>query len=68
MAQCQGTTRKGEQCKRDAREGDAFCGIHLDQAVRAPRAQEVLEWDRDAILAAALGFGIVAAIVFMRIK
>lgn len=68
MAQCQGTTRKGERCKLDAKEGGAYCTIHLDQAVRAPRAREVVEWDRDAIMAAALGFAVVGAIVLFRIR
>ena len=28
MARCEGTTRSGDQCKRDAREGTTFCHIH----------------------------------------
>jgi len=68
VAQCEGVTRKGERCKRDAQEGSAYCGIHQDQAVRAPRAKEAVEWDRDAVLAAAVGFALVGAIVFFRIR
>ncbi|HKJ03545.1 MAG TPA: hypothetical protein VJ997_13850 [Longimicrobiales bacterium] len=64
MAQCQGRTRKGEQCKRDAGEGSAFCSIHLDQAVRAPKAKEAAEWDRDSVVKAAVGFALVGAILF----
>ena len=68
MAQCQGTTRKGERCRRDAKEGEAYCAIHLDQAVRTPRAKEVEVWDRDAIMAAALGLGLLGAIILLRIR
>ena len=68
MAQCEGITRKGEQCKRDAQDGSAYCSIHQDQAVRAPKAREVVEWDREAVFAAALGFALVGAIVFFRIR
>lgn len=68
MAQCQGRTRKGEQCKRDAGEGSAYCSIHQDQAVRAPKAKEVVEWDRDAVMKAALGFGVLGAILFFRLR
>lgn len=68
MTQCQGITRKGAPCRRDAQEGSAYCTIHLDQAVRAPKAKEVVEWDRDAIMAAALGFALVGAIVLLRIR
>lgn len=68
MAQCQGITRKGEQCKRDAPEGSAYCSIHQDQAVRAPRAREAVEWDREAIMATAMGFALVGVIVWLGIK
>jgi len=68
MPQCQGITRKGAQCRRDAQEGSAFCTIHLDQAVRAPRAREVLDWDRDSIMAAAMGFALLGALVLLRIR
>lgn len=68
MAQCQGITRKGERCRRDAKEGQAYCVIHLDQAVRPPRAREVVVWDRDAIMAAALGLGLLGAIALFRIR
>ncbi len=30
-AQCQGTTQKGERCKREAAEGSSFCIGHADQ-------------------------------------
>lgn len=68
MAQCQGTTRKGERCRRDAKEGGAYCAIHLDQAVRAPRAKELEVWDREAIMAAALGLALLGAIALFRIR
>lgn len=68
MTQCEGLTRKGERCKRDAQEGSPYCSIHQDQAVRPPRAREAVEWDRDAVMAAALGFALVGAIIFFRIR
>ena len=68
MAQCQGTTRKGERCMREAHRDGAYCVIHLDQAVRPPRAREVVEWDRKAVAAAALGVALVSAVVFFRIR
>jgi len=69
VIQCQGTTKKGERCKRDAREGSAYCAIHMHQELRAeapPRASE--EWDRDALLKAAVGFGLLAAIFLFRFR
>ena len=73
MAQCKGTTRKGEQCKRDAKTGSAYCSIHIDQEIRPPRekpaeAAAETEWDREAITMAALGFALVGAILFFRIR
>ena len=68
MAQCQGRTRKGEQCKRDAGEGSAFCGIHQDQEVRAPSAHESVEWDRDSVMKAAVGLALIGAILFFRLR
>lgn len=68
MAQCQGRTRKGDQCKRDAAEGSAFCNIHQDQAVRAPKANEAVEWDRDSVMKAAVGFALIGAILFFRLR
>ncbi len=67
MAQCEGKTRKGERCKRDASDGDAFCSIHVDQRVR-PRAEPAGEWDRDAVMKAAIGFALVGAIFLFRFR
>ena len=69
MTQCAGTTQKGERCKRDAREGSAYCAIHLDQEAR-PRAQPAAaaEWSKDDLVKAAVGFGILAAIVLLRLR
>ena len=64
MAQCRGTTRKGEQCKRDAGAGSEFCVIHQDQEIRARTPRDGEEWDRDAIMRAAVGFAIVGLILF----
>ena len=62
MAQCEGKTKKGERCKREASDGSSFCSIHQDQAIREG------EWDRDAIVKAALGFALVGAIVLFRFR
>lgn len=67
MAQCEGKTKKGERCKRDAAEGSAFCSIHQDQAVRERQMPEG-EWDTDAIMKAALGFALVGAIILFRFR
>ena len=68
MAQCRGITRKGTQCRRDARSGSDFCSIHQDQEVRPPVAREPTAWDRDALMKAALGFALVGAIIFLRYR
>jgi len=67
MAQCDGQTKKGERCKRDARDSSPFCTIHQDQEVRA-RKPRTEEWDRDAIMKAALGFALVGAIFMFRFR
>lgn len=68
MTQCRGTTKKGDRCKRDARDGSAFCSIHQDQEVRARPERHAEEWDKDAIVKAAIGFGLVAAIFLFRFR
>jgi len=69
VAQCKGTTRKGERCKRDAPEGSGYCSIHQDQAARAtPPKEAPIDWDGEAILKAAIGFALVGAILFFRIR
>jgi len=68
VAQCQGTTKKGERCKRDAPEGERFCAIHVDQAVRARTAPVDTDWDRDAMMKAAIGFALVGAILFFKFR
>ena len=67
MPQCQGKTKKGDQCKRDAREGAEFCTIHQDQEIR-PRTERTGEWDRDAIMKAAIGFALVGVIFLIRFR
>lgn len=68
MAQCDGRTKKGERCRRESRDGSAFCSIHLDQEVRARSARTTEEWDRDSMLKAALGFALVGAIFLFRFR
>ncbi len=65
MAQCQGKTKKGDRCKRDAKDKTSFCTIHQDQEVRA-RREPSGEWDQDAIMKAALGFALIGAIFLFR--
>lgn len=69
MAQCKGTTKKGDRCKREAGGDSAFCSIHQDQEIR-PRSSKVSseEWDTDAIVKAAIGLGLVAAIFLFRFR
>jgi len=68
VAQCQGKTKKGDQCKRDARGDSAFCTIHSDQEIRARSEPKCQEWDREAIMAAALGFALVGVMILVRIR
>jgi len=65
---CEGTTKKGDRCKREAGQGSAYCAIHQDQEVRArkPRSEQV--WDTDSIVKAAVGVGLVAAIFLFRFR
>ena len=67
MAQCRGKTKTGDRCRRDAREGTSFCAIHLDQEIR-PRTERSGEWDKDAIMKAAIGFAFVGAIFLFRFR
>lgn len=67
MSQCEGKTKKGDRCKRDARADSPFCTIHQDQEIR-PRSEEPEVWDSDSILKAAVGFGLVAAIFLYRFR
>lgn len=67
MAQCEGKTKKGDRCKRDARPGSGYCSIHVDQEHRA-RTMQTEEWDRDAIIKAAIGFALVGAVVLFRFR
>ncbi len=38
-AQCEGITKTGERCKREAAEGSAYCIGHKDQAKDSPAAK-----------------------------
>ena len=68
MAQCQGRTKKGEQCKRNAQADADYCVIHQDQEIRAREPREPGEWDTDAMLKAALGFAAVGALLLLRFR
>jgi hypothetical protein len=67
MAQCQGKTKRGDRCRRDARQESNFCAIHQEQEIRA-RTFPKTEWDRDSIAKAAIGFALVGAIFFFRLR
>ena len=67
MGQCEGTTKKGERCKRDAGSDSSFCAIHQDQEIR-PRTHESEVWDKDSVVKAAVGFGLFAAIFLYRFR
>lgn len=68
MTQCDGTTKKGDRCKREQRAGSAYCSIHQDQETRerSPRVEQV--WDSDSLMKAAVGFGLVAAVLLFRFR
>ena len=68
MGQCQGKTKKGEQCRRDARDGSGFCAIHADQETHERAAHVAGDWDRDAIMKAALGLAVVGLIFMFRFR
>ena len=69
MAQCQGKTKKGDRCKRDAREGTDFCAIHQDQEVRERTVSGCCEeWCRDDMMKAALGFAVIGALILFRFR
>jgi hypothetical protein len=67
VAQCQGKTKKGDRCKRDAGDDSAFCTIHQDQEIR-PRTERTDDWDTDAMMKAALGFALVGVILLLRFR
>lgn len=67
MSQCEGTTKKGDRCKRDARSDSPFCTIHQDQEIR-PRSSKSEVWDSDSLVKAAIGLGLFAAIFVYRFR
>lgn len=69
MTQCRGTTLKGERCRREAAEGSDYCSLHEGQNENASASDDArAEWDVDAIVKTALGFALIGAIVFFRIR
>lgn len=40
MAKCQGTTKKGDRCKREALQDSQFCTTHADQELPEEAAPE----------------------------
>jgi uncharacterized protein involved in copper resistance len=52
MAQCEGTTSSGEQCKLEAQEDSRFCHLHgetteMDPEETAEMAEETIEAEED---------------------
>ena len=46
MARCEGTTRDGDQCKREARAESQFCYLHGSVEEETPTDEcEAVEWD-----------------------
>jgi len=48
MARCEGTTRSGARCKREANEGSRFCYLHEASAEEPEREEgdtEALEFE-----------------------
>ena len=66
MAQCRGKTKKGDQCKRDARDESPFCAIHQEQETRDREPRERGEWDNDAIIKAVVGFAVIGLFFMLR--
>ena len=66
MAQCSGSTKKGDRCKRDAQGESPFCAIHQDQEVRPRESSDRGEWDNDAIMKAVIGFAIIGLFFMLR--
>jgi hypothetical protein len=71
MARCEGTTRNGDQCKRDARPDSKFCYTHgaaeaeSDATVEDEQSEVILEWEdiKPLILVGAMAAGF---FLFMR--
>jgi hypothetical protein len=68
VTQCEGTTKKGDRCKRESRDGSAYCAIHQDQEGRAKAPQPDLVWDSDSMLKVGVGLGLLAAIFLFRFR
>ena len=68
MARCQGTTLKGQRCRREARSGSGYCSIHEDQAPASRGGGEGVQWDGETLLKTALGFALLGAIVLLRLR
>ena len=64
MAQCQGTTKTGDQCKRDARDGSSFCSVHQDQEIRA---REAPTFDRREMSTNAIDIADIGAVAHVEI-
>jgi 3-keto-L-gulonate-6-phosphate decarboxylase len=66
VGSCNGTTKKGTQCRRKALEGSDYCAIHLTQDPEAPSGREAIEELESRLSETAktvLGIAIAAGIV-----
>ncbi len=78
MAKCQGPTKKGDRCKREAREDSPFCSTHADQELPEQATPESSategedspysceEWNYETVMAVAVGFALVAVMLLLR--
>lgn len=60
MARCEGTTRSGDQCKREARPDSRFCYVHAPE-VEEDGDNETVDWGDlvPLLLAGAMAAGFV---------
>jgi len=60
MSQCQGTTKAGARCKRDAGDGSDYCGAHAEQAGEGQASSSTRDSGTDLILVGAVALALFA--------
>lgn len=63
MAQCKGTTKAGNQCRRQARDDSEYCSIHTAETSNQERRPDV-EFDLSETGKVILGLVMIGAIAF----
>ena len=73
MGTCNGTTRKGTPCGRNALEGADYCAIHITQDPEAPSGREAIEElerrlseTAKTVLGVAIAAGIILSVLIKR--